>query len=145
MYQGFAIEISQVMPAALATGLFVSSASFVSPLRTQGATGNSTGGYTPVSGLQNIPAMNAPRASGVLGMSSGEKRSVPYIEATRLRHMLLQGYFPQLDTGFGEGAGAGLQVEVTEPSGLTNLYNFLGGEGDSQQILTRVQMQLVVV
>jgi hypothetical protein len=145
MQQGLAIELDQVMPSAFATGLFVSSASFLAPSETQGSTGNSIGGPSPIQGLQDIPAMNAPRAAGLIGMSSDEKLEFSHVEAKRLRHMLLQGYFPQLDTGFAEGAGAGLQVQVLDPSGITTLYRFLGGEGDSQQKMTRVQMQLVAV
>ena len=145
MYQGLAIEISQVMPAAYAIGLFVSQASFVQPVQIQGATGNSIGGYTPIAGMQNIPAMNAPEATGLSGGSSNQKRAVDHIEADRQRHMLLKGYYPQLDTGFATGAGAGMQVQVLDPNGQTTLYDFLGGEGDSQAQMSRIRMKIVVL
>jgi hypothetical protein len=145
MYQGLAIEIDQVMPAAFATGLFVSTASFVQPIATQGPTGNPTGGYTPIAGLQNIPAMNAPASTGMIGNSSDETRGLAHIEAKRVRRMVLNGYYPLLDTGFSQGAGMGWEVQVTDGNGSPQLYDFLGGEGDSQRQMTRVEMMLVTV
>ena len=145
MYQGLGIELAQVMPAALGTGLFVSLASFVKPIQTQGATGNSIGGYTPIAGLQNIPCMNAPERTGAAGNSSNEKRTPAYIEAERGRAVLLDAYFPTLDTGFTTGAGLGWQVSITDPGTPAQMYIFLGGEGDSQHTQTRCRLQLVTL
>jgi hypothetical protein len=143
--QFLAIEIDAVMPAAYGIGLFVSFASFVAPVQTQGATGNSIGGYIPIDGLQDIPCMNAPERPGMVGNSSTETRAIPHIEAERGRELLLNGYFPLLDTGYSQGAGMGWQVNVTDPNGNTNLYQFLGGEGDSQSVMTRCRLMLVTV
>lgn len=145
MYQGLAQEIAQVMPVAYGLGLFVSSASFVQPNPIQGATGNTVGGYLALAGLQNIPCMNAPERSGAAGSSSNEDRMVPRIQASRERHVLLNAYFPALDTGYTQGAGAGWQVSITDPGGVVNTYTFLGGEGDSQQTQTRCKLELVTV
>lgn len=145
MNQFLAIEISQVMPAAYGIGLFVSSASFVAPVQTQGATGNSIGGFTPIAGLQNIPCMNAPERPGPTGNASTETRAIPHIEAERGRELLLKAYFPQLDTGFNQGAGLGWEVQVTDQNGNMNMYDFMGGEGDSQQTQTRCKLILVTV
>lgn len=144
MNQGLGYEIAGVMKAALATGLFVSSCTFVELSQIQGSTGNSIGGYVLVAGLpQNIPAMNAPLSVGRL--SSDQTQRFDRIESARQRHMLLGAYYPTLDTGFNEGAGKGWQVRVTDPDGVTQLYNFQGGEGDSQQVMTRIRCQLVTV
>jgi hypothetical protein len=145
MNQFLAIEIDQVMPVAYGTGLFVSLASFSAPVQTQGATGNSIGGTTPITGLQNLPCMDAPERTGLVGNSSNEKRSTANIQAQRTRELLINGYYKQLDTGFATGAGMGWQVSVTGPNGTTNTYIFLGGEGDSQQISTRCKLQMVVL
>ncbi len=145
MNQFIAIEIAQVMPAAYGIGLFVSFASFVAPVQTQGATGNSIGGYIPIDGLQNIPCMNAPERPGMVGNSSTEVRTIQNIEADRERELLLNAYFPQLDTSFTQAASMGWEVVVTDPNGNTNTYDFLGAEGDSQSIQTRCRLKLVAL
>lgn len=145
MNQFLAAEIASVMQVAYGTGLFVSLASFVAPIQTQGATGNSVGGYTPIAGLQNIPCMNAPERPGPVGNASFETRAIPHIEAERGRELLLNNYFPTLDTGFAQGAGMGWQVSVTDPNGNTQFLQFLGGEGDSQSTQTRCRLLLVTV
>jgi hypothetical protein len=143
--QFIANEIAQVMPTAYGLGIFVSFASFVAPVQTQGATGNSIGGYTAIAGLQNIPCMNAPERPGMVGNSSNEKRSVSNIQAERGRELLLNGYFQQLDTGYNQAAGLGWQVIVQDPDGIASTYQFFGGEGDSQQIQTRCRLMLVTL
>lgn len=144
MNQGLGYEIAQTMPLAYATGLFASSATFLQPVQTQGPTGNPIAGApTPISGLIAIPAVNAPRS--IIAVSSDETRELPHIESKRERHMLLKGYYPVLDTGFSQGAGMGWQVQITDPGGNVNVYDFLGGEGDSQSQMTRVRMILVTV
>lgn len=145
MNQSIAPEIAQVMQAAYALGIFVALASFSAPVLTQLSTGNPANQQTPIAGLQNIPCMNAPAAAGVIGLSSDETRLIPHIEAERHRHILLNGYFQQLDTGFGQGAGLGWQLTVTNEDGTSELFDFLGGEGDSQQQMTRCKAMLVTV
>lgn len=140
-----AAGIANVMQAAYSTGLFVSSASFTAPVQIQGATGNSIGGTTPIAGLQNIACMDAPDHPGLAIVGSGQKRNPDYIEASRDRHVLLKAYFSQLDTGFDSGASLGYQVTITGPNGLTKLYQFLGGEGDSQFTQTRCNLRLVTI
>src|ERR1035438_9051482 len=133
------------MPVAYGIGLFVSFASFVAPVQTQGATGNSIGGYTAIEGLQNIPCMNAPERPGMVGNSSNEKRSTQNIQAERGRELLLNGYFSQLDTGYNQAAGLGWQVIVTDSDGIASTYIFEGGEGDSQSIQTRCRLMMVTL
>ena len=133
------------MPVAFGIGLFTSLASFFAPVQTQLATGNYVGAQTPIPGLQNIPCMNAPAAAGLIGLSSDETRLIPRVEAERHRHILLNGYFQQLDTGFAQGAGLGWQLTITNEDGTMETFAFLGGEGDSQQIQTRVRAQVVTV
>lgn len=120
------------MPLAVATGLFVSLASFSSPPTMQGPTGNPTGSYVAVAGLQSIPCMDAPMIEG--GSSSDETKALSEIEAKRTRHILLNTYYAQVSTA----AGRGWQVTV---DGV--LYDLLGGESDSQRTQTRCSLQLV--
>ena len=139
MRQNLTQEIESVMPTAYALGLFVSLASFQAPVPVQGPTGNLIDSFAPISGLQNIPCMNAPET--LLGrVSSEETRKIPHIEAERRRHVLLNKYYPQLETGFTQGAGMGWQVSIDG-----TLYDFLGGEGDSQQQMTRCKVMLVSI
>lgn len=138
MNQGLGYEIAQVMTLATATGLFLSSASFVKPNPAQGATGNSIGGYLAIAGLQSIPCMDAPENSGPTRPSTGQQRMEARIESDRQRHVLLGGYYPQLNTGFASGAGLGWQVSIDG-----TMYTFLGGESDSQQTQTRIKCELV--
>ena len=133
------------MPVAFGIGLFTSLASFFAPVQTQLATGNYVGTQTPIPGLQNIPCMNAPAAAGLIGLSSDETRLIPHVEAERHRHILLNAYFSQLDTGFAQGAGLGWTLQVINENGSVETLDFLGGEGDSQQIQTRVRAQVVTV
>ena len=133
------------MPVAFGIGLFTSLASFFAPVQTQLATGNYVGTQVPIPGLQNIPCMNAPAAAGLIGLSSDETRLIPHVEAERHRHILLNGYFQQLDTGFAQGSGLGWQLTVTNEDGTMETFDFLGGEGDSQQIQTRCKAMIVTV
>ncbi len=60
MYQGFDIEIANVMPLAIQTGRFTSLFTALQPPTAQGVTGNIVGDWTPITGLVNIPCDASP-------------------------------------------------------------------------------------
>lgn len=122
------------MPLALASGLFVSVASFTRPVQTQGPTGNLIGTQTPVTGLQNIPCMDAP--DGILKPTATEAKSIERIMAEQFRHVLLGGYYANVPPG----TGSGWQVTID-----STLYDLLGAENDSQRTQTRLHLQLVTI
>ncbi len=127
------------MPQAVATGMFASVASFSAPTTAQGPTGNLQGIFAPVAGLQSIACMNAP--DRIARVSSEEMKALALIEAKRLRHILLGGYYGQLS----DAAGKGWQVTIFDPDGTVTLYDLLGAEADSQQTQTRCSLQLVAI
>ncbi len=127
-------DLAQVMAAAIATGLFVSLASFTAPPTAQGPTGNPVGDYTPIAGLQDISCMDAPESLG--RPSVDEAKKLENIEASRLRHVLLNACYPQLRTG------AELAWRCTVDGVL---YDLLGAEQDSQSTQTRCKLYKVAL
>jgi hypothetical protein len=135
MQQGFSYAIAKIMPLAVQTGLFVSLATFYQPVQTQGPTGNYLGTYTPVSGMTNIPCMDAPESIG--RPTATEQKTDPNVLSESFRHVLLGGYY-----AFAGAAATpfGWQVNV---DGVQ--YDLLGAEYDSQRTQTRLRLQKVVV
>lgn len=127
------------MPQAVATGLFSSLASFTAPPTTQGPTGNPTGAFVAITGLQDLACMDAPESIG--RPSVNEAKSIPDIEAARYRHVLLSACYPQLR----DGAGLAWRCAVVDSLGNSTLYDLLGAEDDSQSTQTRVKLQKVTV
>lgn len=135
MNQGLGYEIASVMPNAIATGLFVSLASFTAPpVNQQGPTGNITAPWVAVAGLQSIPCMNAPPS--MLRVDATEQKSIADILSRNLRHVLLNGYYPVLFNA----SRSGWRVAI---DGV--LYDLLGAEADSQLTQTRIELQLAVI
>jgi len=132
MQQGFSYALSAIMPLAVQTGLFISLATFYAPVQTQGVTGNFIGTFAAVSGMVNIPCMDAPD-----GFSATERKSVPDVLAERFRHVLLTGWYPLASNA---AAGLGWQVDVDGTR-----YDLLGAESDSQHTMTRLKLQRVTV
>jgi hypothetical protein len=138
--QSLAYEIAAVMPLAVSTGLFSSLASFSAPpANQQGPTGNIVTAYQPVAGLQNIPCMDAPESIG--RVSSDESKAIMQLEAGRYRHVLLGGCYQQLR----DATGQGWQCSITDPDGITKIYDMTGAEDDSQATQTRVRLQIVTL
>jgi hypothetical protein len=123
-----------VMQAARNTGLFVSLASFYQPSTTQGPTGNPTGAYTPVAGLQNIPCMDAPEREGQ--PAAHEQKSIDQILAEGYRHVLLNAYYAAAFNA----AESGWRVYIDGTA-----YDLTGAEADSQRQMTRLRLQRVEV
>ena len=140
MLQTMAFAVSAVMATAEATGLFVSLATFQSLDSAQGPTGNPAGTYTNVVGLVNIPCMDAPLAPGTI--SALEAKALQEIESKGIRHVALNGFYPEVIAGWPEG----WRCLVTKiATGVTTTYDLIGAEPDSQASQTRVKLQLVTV
>ncbi len=133
MNQSLQPAIDNVMRAALATGLFVSRATF------QALTQQVVGGlpqdvYTNVPGMVNVRCMDAPLAPGTI--SALEAKALAEIESKGIRHVALDGYYPAVITGW--PAGWLCIVDGVQ-------YDILGAEADSQTTQTRVKLQLATV
>jgi hypothetical protein len=139
VYQGNAYSLDAVMPAAIATGLFVSQVTIQQPTGEQTADGSpaSTGGdsgdgWNNVPGLVNIQAMNAPEADARIRAKT--ERQTEYIEAYQYRHLLLAGYYPQVEQF--DNWRAIVDGQAWDPIGV---------ESDSQGTQTRILLQLAGV
>ena len=130
--------IQGVMAEAVATGLFVSLFTAQEPVPTIGPTGQVEFDYTNVSGLINIPCMSAPPSTGDL--QATEVRALTDITASELHHVLLNGWYPQLDQGWrGENSdGQGAWIALIDGY----QYEINGVESDSQTQMTRVRVKL---
>ncbi len=133
-YQGLSYEIASVMPLAIATGLFASLCSAFAPTGDLTGSGAPAGTYAAVSGLQDIPCMNAPTSE--IRITANEAKSPKEVLATNSNHVLLAGYFP----AFTDGADAGWQVHIDG-----TVYDLLGVEFDSQSTQTRLNVRTVQV
>ena len=136
MYQGIALDIATVMPQAVATGLFVSLCTVQAPDGIVSAGGVPSGTYANITGLISIPCMDAPQSVG--SIVATEAKAAAEIESRRLRHILLNGYYSQLD-GLNWGS-VGWRAVVD-----TITYDLLGAERDSKSSQTRLRLQLVSV
>ncbi len=134
MYQGFDIEIANVMPLAIQTGRFTSLFTALQPPTAQGVTGNIVGDWTPITGLVNIPCDASPLRRGMI--EATEARELEEIIAKELKHVLLSGWYPQLEQGIATGWRCTIDgVELL----------MLGAESDSQHTQTRVRIEFVSV
>lgn len=134
MNQSLAVPLAAFMPAAVASGLFVSLFTLTAPPAAQGATGNPTGAFTNVPGVVGIACMDAPPS--MARIQATEVKAVEEIMSKGLRHVLLSQYFSNAPNWSGEGCRAVVD-------GVT--YDVLGAEVDSQSTQTRVDLQIVTV
>jgi len=136
-----ALAIAGVMPAAIATGLFVSLFTAMEPVPVIGPTGAVEFDYTPVSGLMNIPCIAAPESPA--NIVATEVRALTEITASEIRHVLLDSWYPQLDAGWrGENSDdKGAWIAMID--GFN--YEISGVESDSQTTQTRIKVTLATV
>lgn len=131
-----AASVAGVMPAALATGLFVSTCSISAPAAASGAI---SGTYTAVTGLQDIVCMDAPEMfQGSSSLSAVEIKSQGQTESMGKRHILLDAYYPQLSPETNWGNVGWRATVVNSINGTTVVYDIIGVEADSQQTQTRL-------
>lgn len=136
MNQSLAYEVSQVMPQAVATGSFTSLATIQKPDGLLGPSGAPSGTYTNVPGLVNIPCMDA--VPSMARVQATEVKALADIMSKGLRHMLLNGYYPESTP---DGQIPSYWRAVVD--GIT--YDILGVEHDSQGTQTRLELQLVTL
>jgi hypothetical protein len=134
MYQGLALEIAAVMPQALATGLFVSLATFQAPDGLSGPSGAPSNTFADVADLVDIPCMNAPVSE--IRIQALELKALQEIDSVSLRHVLLNAWYPQIE----DGAANGWRCIV---DGVT--YDLMGAESDSQGTQTRLELRLASI
>ena len=128
------ILVQQVMPRAVATGLFVSLCTAQAPSGNKTPYGQPDGTYVNVSGLVDIVCMDAVLETGTI--EATEVKELQDIMSKAFRHVVLNGWYPQ----FIPGAAIGWRVLV---DGI--IYDLLGAEQDSQSTQTRLKLQLVTV
>ncbi len=130
MYQGLHQDILDVMPEALATGLFVSHCTIQAPDGIFVGSGQESGDWVDVEGLVNIQCMSAPISDSKI--LADEMKSLEETMAVNLRHVLLDGYYPQIEPG---------QRAVLDGVG----WDILGAEADSQSQMTRLHLKLASI
>ena len=134
MNQSLSYEIAAVMPAAIATGLFVSLCTIQSPSGTVDAAGAPDGLYNDVAGLVAIPCVDAVPSEARI--QATEMKTLADVLGRGLRHCTLDGYYPAILIGWRQGWRAVVD-------GTT--YDILGAEPDSQATQTRLQLQQVTL
>lgn len=128
------VLVQQVMPQAVASGLFDSLCTAQAPGGSTTPYGQPDGTFVNVSGLVNIPCMDAVLSTGTI--EATEVKELQDIMSKAFRHVVLNGWYPQ----FIPGAAIGWRVVV---DGI--VYDLLGAEQDSQNSQTRLKLQLVTV
>lgn len=125
-----AYSVAAVMPAALATGLFVSLCTIERPDGILIDAGQPSGNYVNVAGLVNLKCMDAPASD--IRVQASEVKTLESIQDFSPQHVLLQGYYPQIEVGVGQGWRAVID-------GVT--LDILGVESDSQRQMTRMEVR----
>jgi hypothetical protein len=129
------------MPLALATGLFVSLATIQAPDGLSGPSGAASNTYVNVNPpLVDIPCMDAPTSDVKIQANTVEQ--LQELESYELRHVLLNGWYPQLENGVGNGWRCVITDSV---SGLVNNFQIMGAEADSQNQMTRLELKLATI
>lgn len=138
------LAIAQVMPAARATGLFVSLASFQRPTGDVDELGEQIvgdAGFEPVPELQEIPCMSAPLS--ISDITAAQMRNPSEFESDEWRHVLLDDWYPTVN-----GGARGLEV----PAGGAwrviidgQAFTISGVEDDSQRTQTRFRARITTI
>lgn len=132
--------VQNIMPRAATSGLFDSTCTIQAPDGVIGPGGAPSGTYTNVAGLVSVLCMDAPPSTA--RVQATEVKALAEILQKQMRHVLLNGYFPQIVAG----VAAGWRAIVTRTAdGRSIIYDILGAEGDSQSTQTRLDLQLAGV
>ncbi len=144
-YQGLSYELAAVMKEAKRTGLFTTTLCTVQlPSGNVGPSGAPDGLFVNLTGVVDIDCMSAPPSSARI--QATDVKSLQEIMNIWLRHVLLDGYFPQIVAAVGAGARAvmttvdqfGVVVETVN-------YDILGSEADSQIQMTRLELKFASI
>jgi hypothetical protein len=136
MKQGIGNDFAAVVQAVYDAGLMPSTCTIMEQAGGIGPTGAPDGVYSQVPGLVNIPCMNAPESVG--NILATEVKTISEIISLSIRHVLLNGYYSQLD---GQNWGTISWHAIVD--GIE--YDLLAAERDSQFSQTRLKLRLVTV
>jgi len=136
MNQGLTYELSAVMPQATGTGLFSSLATIQQPNGLYGPSGAPSSTFVNVSGLVNIPCVDA--VPSTARVQATEIKELMQIMSKGLRHLLLNAYYPEATPDGQIPSNWRAIVDGTT-------YDILGVEHDSQNQMTRLELQLLTV
>jgi len=140
--------VAGVMPAARATGLFVSLCVFTMPDTGFDPSGTPDQGSIPVPGLvdhftgsTSIGCMDAPPSDARI--QATEAKDLEEIASKGFRHMLLNDYYPEVVAVPATPDG---QIPTNWTATVDGVqFNILGVEKDSQFQMTRLELELVNV
>jgi hypothetical protein len=133
----FSAEVQQVMPLAVGAGTFVSLCTIQKQTGAKlGAGQPDPTAYANVAGLVNIPCMDA--VPSTARVQATEVKELTDILSKGLRHVLLNGYYPE-STPDGQIPSNWRAIV----DGV--IYDILGVEHDSQNQQTRLMLQLVTL
>jgi len=136
MNQSLTYDFASLPKMVEDAGLMQSVCTIQAPSGNLGVSGAPDGTYADVTGLVNLPCMNAPESVG--NIAATEIKNIAEIMSVSLRHVLLNGYYSQLD-GLNWGQiGWHAIVDGVE-------YDILGAERDSQFSQTRLKLRLVTI
>jgi hypothetical protein len=130
-------DIEEVMPLAIETGLFSAFCTIQQPSGNLTADGTPDGLYVAVAGLSAIPCISA--VTYPTRILAKEDRTPEYIESSNTQHILLSGFYPQIQ------GNTQWQAVVTDAAGDITTYDISGSEDDSQAQMTRIKCQVVTV
>ncbi len=99
MNQNIIQDVLQVVPQALAAGMFPNLCTIQAVPGTLDSLGAPIQTFADVSGLVGIPCHNAPVSSGEGLSGSDELRMRDRVDTRQRRHVLLAGYFPTIEMG----------------------------------------------
>jgi hypothetical protein len=132
--------ITMVMPAALASGLFVSRATFQAPSQVFDAAGAWSGTWADVDGLVHRPCYAPPPSDARI--QATENKALEEIVSAEWHHVLLSAWYPQVDAGWrGDGSPAGAWRIMID--GFP--YEICGVESDGHSVMTRVTAKLSTI
>lgn len=136
MNQYGVLNASLLMQKATSTGWFQSLCTIQEPSGAY-SRGVRTGAWVNIAGLTNIECMDAPLGFGP-GIKSMEQKTAQEIASEGVRHVLLNGYYSQLD-----GLNWGLIGWRAIVDGVA--YDISAAERDSQKSQTRLSLKLVTM
>lgn len=141
MNQGFTSELLAVMPAVLATGLL----SALCTIQRQNGTYSDSGqpdltetGFANLPGHINLACMSA--VPSVARVQATEVKQLRDILAKQFRHTLLKGYYPDIEQ---DDIAVITLVGPSAPAPIR--FDILGVESDSQQNMTRLELELATI
>ena len=134
-----ALAIAGVMPAARATGLFVSLATFQVPSGVVFDNGMPDGSYIDFAGLVGIQCQNAPSGGAGGNIQATQVKAQPEDLFLNKSHVLLAGFYPDAETAWRLG-GRMIVDGLIYANG-----DILGVESDSQSTQTRVEVRVATV